>query len=49
MVKELTVFGDDTFIHCQEIVNEEKNKEDIVAKNRYIDSKIRSLEIFDIL
>lgn len=49
LVKELTGFGDDTFMHCQEIVNEEKNKEDIVAKNRYIDSKIRSLEVFDIL
>ncbi|URZ17196.1 hypothetical protein [Clostridium felsineum] len=49
LVKELTGFGDDTFMHCQEIVNEEKNKEDIVAKNRYIDSKIRSIEIFDIL
>ncbi|ENK0556056.1 hypothetical protein AB2T19_000808 [Clostridium botulinum] len=49
LIKELTGFGDDTFMHCQEVVNEEKNKEDMVAKNRYIDSKIRSLEIFDIL
>lgn len=47
LLKEFTGFGELTFMHCQEILNEEKNKEDIIAKNRYIDSKIRSIEIYD--
>jgi hypothetical protein len=49
LIQDLTSFGFDTCLHCQELVNEEKNKEDLKSKNRYIDSKIRSLEIFDLL
>lgn len=47
IIQEFTSFGSDTFLHCQELVNEEKSKEDLRSKSRYIDSKIRSLESFD--
>lgn len=49
LAQQLTGFGDDTFLQCQEIVNEEKNGENDIAKIRYIDSKIRSLPIYDCL
>jgi hypothetical protein len=49
MLKDLTGFGENTFLYCQDVINEEKNKEDACARNRHIDSKIRSLEVFDLL
>jgi len=47
IILEFTSFGLDTYLHCQELVNEEKSKEDLESKSRYLDSKIRSMEIFD--
>jgi hypothetical protein len=49
IIKLLTKFGIDSCLHCQELVNDEKTNEDITAQNRYIDSKIRSMDIFDLL
>lgn len=49
ILQELTSFGDDTIIHCQEIVDEFRSGEDMKAKNRYIDSKIRGMGLYDIL
>jgi integrase len=49
IIQEFTSFGNDTYLHCQELVNEEKSKIDLKNKNRYLDSKIRSIEIFDTL
>lgn len=47
IIQELTSFGIDTYLHCQELVDEEKNKQDLRSKIRYLDSKIRDMEIFD--
>ncbi len=47
IIQEFTSFGIDTYLHCQELVNEEKAKEDQKSKSRYLDSKIRSMDIFD--
>jgi len=49
MIKMLTKFGIDSCLQCQELVNDEKVNEDITSQNRYIDSKIRSMDIFDLL
>ncbi|MCM3390257.1 hypothetical protein M3649_19345 [Ureibacillus chungkukjangi] len=49
LIKMLTKFGIDSCLHCQELVNDEKTNEDITSQNRYIDSKIRSMDVFDIL
>lgn len=49
MIKMLTKFGIESCLQCQELVNDEKTNEDITSQNRYIDSKIRSMDIFDLL
>lgn len=49
IIQEFTSFGNDTFLHCQELVNEEKANEDQKSKNRYLDAKIRSIDNFDLL
>ncbi len=49
MIKILTKFGIESCLHCQELVNDEKINEDITSQNRYIDSKIRSIDVFDLL
>lgn len=46
IIQKLTTFGNDTYLHCQELINEEK-KYDLKSKNRYLDSKIRGLDFFD--
>lgn len=48
-IKMLTKFGIDSCLQCQELVNDEKSNEDMTSQNRYIDSKIRSMDIFDLL
>ncbi|MFO1443298.1 hypothetical protein KDN24_08755 [Bacillus sp. Bva_UNVM-123] len=49
LIKMLTKFGIESCLHCQELVNDEKTNEDITSQNRYIDSKIRSMDVFDLL
>lgn len=49
LIKMLTKFGIDSCLQCQELVNDEKTNEDITSQNRYIDSKIRSMDIYDLL
>lgn len=49
LIKMLTNFGIDSCLQCQEIVNDEKINKDITSQNRYIDSKLRSMESFDLL
>lgn len=49
VIRELTSFGETTIKHCMELVNDGKKKKDFNSQNRYLDSKIRSLEIFDLL
>jgi hypothetical protein len=48
IIRNLTSFGFETCFHCQELLNENKEYNNI-SENRYIDSQIRSLEIFDLL
>ena len=49
LIKLLTKFGIESCLQCQELVNDEKINEDITSQIRYIDSKIRSMEIYDLL
>lgn len=44
-IMNLTAIGTRVYDYCQNIVNQEK----VTDRNRYIDSKIRSLEMFDYL
>ena len=44
LIKKLTKFGFESCLHCQDLVNDEKTNKDITSQNRYIDSKIRSMD-----
>lgn len=49
MILDLTSLGMSTCLHCQELVDEQKSKDDNTSRNRYIDYKIRSMTEFDML
>lgn len=48
LILEMTSFGIDTCLHCEELINEEK-KEDLANRNRLLDSKLRGTDTFDML
>lgn len=49
LIQSLTGFGMDTCLHCQDIVNDEKSNLDLMAQTRYMDSKLRSMRLYDLL
>lgn len=46
IILSLTNFGMDTYLHCQDLVNTEKKDYETI---RYLDSKVRKMNTFDIL
>lgn len=49
IIQEFTGFGLDTYQHCQELLEENTTRDDLIRKSRYLDSKIRSIETLDSL
>lgn len=49
IIQKLTTFGECTYSHCQELLDEDKGVSNFICENRILDSKIRSMDNFDML